>query len=369
MELSSFTFIMTESCNFKCIYCYQKKGQKQLGISTIQKALDFFLPFLVDEPHFNFTGGEPLLVFEQVREAVAYIQKKNKNKRRKIEYSLTTNGFLMNDEILEFLARNKFSLMLSYDGLAQDLSREKGSSQKIISLINKINGCEGIDFMTNSVFIPATVNLFSKSIQHIIELGVPEVLFGLSNVPPWDSSSLLRLEKEMSRLREFSLSFFDQTGKIPISNFRRSDSKGMFGCNAGKDRMTIAPDETLWGCYIYADYFNGKKGTSEYEDYCFGTLDSFIDNHECFYPETLTNYSGLLMGCFYTPETCCMICDNLKECVVCPAEAAYSSSKIGKIPTWTCKIRKIIMKERRLFWEELEKKDSRNRSAANRRSY
>jgi len=357
MEFSSFTFILTESCNFNCSYCYQKKGLRQLEVSSLEKALDFFLPFLKDESYINFTGGEPLLAFEQVSKAVDCTKKKNKKEKKQIGFSLTTNGFLLDDEILEFLDQNKFSLMLSYDGLAQDLSRKKGSSKKIVSLIKKINKCQGIDFVTNSVFVPATVSLFSKSIQHIVDLGVPDVLFSLSNVPPWDSSSLLRLEQEMSQLRAFAVSHYENTGRIPISNFRKSSKRGEFGCKAGKDRMSLAPDGMLWGCYIYADYFKEKEGTSEYDEYCFGTLDSFIEDHESIYSETLPNYSGLLMGCFYTPETCCMICDNIKECVVCPVEAAYSSSTIGKIPPWTCKIRKILIKERHLFWEEVKSQD------------
>lgn len=340
-----------------------------MEFSSLEKTLDFFLPFLNDESYINFTGGEPLLAFEQISEAVDYTKKKNKKERKKIDFSLTTNGFLMNDETLEFLDQNKFSLMLSYDGLAQDLSRKKGSSKKIVSLIERINKCQEIDFETNSVFVPATVNLFSKSIQHIVELGVPDVLFSLSNVPPWDSSSLLKLEKEMSQLREFAVSHYRNTGRIPISNFRKRSKRGEFGCKAGINRMTLAPDGTLWGCYIYADYFKEKKGTSEYEEYCFGTLDSFIEDHESFYSETLPNYSGLLMGCFYTPETSCMICDNVKECVVCPVEAAYSSSKIGKIPPWTCKIRRILIKERHFFWEEVESQNPNMKDAEDRQLF
>ena len=340
-----------------------------MDVSALKKALDFFFPFLDDESYINFTGGEPLLAFEQVRQAVDYTKKKNKKEKKQIGFSLTTNGFLMDDEMLRFLDRNKFSLMLSYDGLAQDLTRKKSSSQKIVSLIEKIKKIQSIDFMTNSVFVPATVSLFSKSIQHIVELGVPEVIFGLSNVPPWDSSSLLRLEQEMSQLREFAVSHYKNTGRIPISNFRKRSKTGEFGCKAGINRMTLAADGMLWGCYIFADYFKEKEGTSEYEEYCFGTLDSFIEDHERFYSKTRPNYSGLLMGCFYTPETSCMICDNIKECVVCPVEAAYSSSKIGKIPPWTCKIRKILINERRFFWEEVESQNPGLKVASSRQSF
>jgi hypothetical protein len=118
--------------------------------------------------------------------------------------------------------------------------------------------------------------------------------------------------------------------------------------------MALAPDGTLWGCYLFADYFKGKEESQEYSKYCFGSLDSFIKNHEEIYPEVFSHYSNLFMDIFSTPEKKCFFCHDVEDCVVCPVEVAFSSSVIGKIPHWTCQIRQLLRNENHAFWEELE---------------
>lgn len=356
MEFSSFTFIVTEECNFKCSYCYQKKGKKYIDVSTIEKALDFFFPFLTEECCINFYGGEPLLAFEKIRGAVSYIQDKNRKLKKQVQYSIAINGSLINDDILHFLNQYKFSLLLSFDGFAQDISRKRGSFRQIVSIIEKLLKSPDIDLEINSVFTPATVGYLSKSIQFIIELGVPNIALSLSKISPWEHSSILQLKKELVSLKGFILSFYKRTASIPLVNFRRNSRKGIFVCFPGQNHMTLIPDSILWGCNLFPDYFKGKEGTREYLKYCFGDLDTFIENYERIYPEILSNFSNLRMDYYYTSDTFCMQCDELKECEVCPMDAAFSSSIIGKIPVWTCEIKKIFRKEKKLFWKELESK-------------
>lgn len=354
MTFSSFTFILTEECNFNCSYCYQKKGSKYIDVSTVENAIDFFLPYLKEQCYISFTGGEPLLAFNQLIEVVDYIQAKNRTLNKKIHYYITTNGSLINDDILQFLNQHEFSLLLSFDGFAQEISREKGDFKQIVSIIEKILKSPDIHLETNSVFTPATVGYLSKSIQFLMELGVPNINLALSKIPPWNSTSLLRLKKEVTTSKKLTLSFYKKTKYIPLSSFRKNFTKGIFTCVAGKNRMSLAPDERLWGCYLFSDYFKGKEGTQEYQKYCFGELDSFIEDHEKIYPEVLSNYSNLRMDNFYTDDSLCKKCPELEECWACPVDAAFSCSIIGKIPGWTCKIKKIFRKEKELFWKELE---------------
>jgi radical SAM protein with 4Fe4S-binding SPASM domain len=161
----------------------------------------------------------------------------------------------------------------------------------------------------------------------------------------------------MESLKEFFLSFYKRTETIPLSSFKRNFRKGIFVCTAGKNRMTLAPDGKLWGCHLFREYFKGKEGTPEYNKYCFGELDSFIEDYERIYPEVLANYSNLRMDNFYTDDSSCLQCPELEECGICPMDAALSSSVIGKIPCWTCEIKKIFRREKKLFWRELDTKE------------
>jgi len=350
MEFSGFTLMMTDDCNFNCSYCYQIKEQKYLDVTTAIKAIDFFFPFFVEDCFVSFYGGEPLLAFDQIREIVGYIQDKNQKKR--IRYSINTNGSLINDEVLQFLNENKFTLMLSFDGYAQEDFRQKGSFTPLVSCLEKILGCSDISLATNSVFTPESVGYLSRSTRFIVELGVPSAMLSFSNLQPWDTSALFQLKKEMGSVREFILSFYRKTGTMPLTNFRKTTNNRVFSCYAGKDRMALATDGLLWGCCHFPDCYRRKGKPKEYLKYCFGSLNSFIENHETVYPEIIANYSNLNMGYFFTSKTFCMLCEDMEECVVCPMDAAMASPTTGKIPDWTCKIRKILRQEKVFFYEE-----------------
>jgi sulfatase maturation enzyme AslB (radical SAM superfamily) len=273
---------------------------------------------------------------------------------KQIRFSLTTNGSLMDADILQFLRRNKFYVMLSFDGRAQEKSRKEGSSEKIESVIDDILDIPEIEFATNSVFIPSTVGFLSESIQYLMGAGVSDINLSLSNFPSWDQTSLFRLREELSSVRKFSLVHYERNQRVPVSFLRKKHERGIFRCAAGRNRMALAPDGTLWGCYLFADYFKGKEESQEYSKYCFGSLDSFIKNHEEIYPEVFSHYSNLFMDIFSTPEKKCFFCHDVEDCVVCPVEVAFSSSVIGKIPHWTCQIRQLLRNENHAFWEELE---------------
>ena len=369
MKLSHFTFVMTDDCNFDCSYCYQKKGKKRLAVITSKKAADFFFPFLERESSINFYGGEPLLAFAGIKDIVNHIQTKNRNGEKTIRYSISTNGSLMNDEVLEFLNRNRFSVLLSFDGLAQEISKKKGSFAHSVSVLEKLIAAPAIVLETNSVFTAETVGNLSRSAEFIIERGVPTVNLSFSSILPWDRSALLRLRAELTFLRKLCLSFYGKTGAIPIANFRKSSSQRVFGCYAGKDRMDLSPDGDLWGCCLFFDYFKDKKDSRARLKYCFGSLESFMENHERLYPEILENYSDLRQDFFFTPHQLCMFCDEMMDCAVCPVDAALGSAFIGKIPDWVCRIRRISREERNRFHEELKSIHPRNKRNASSRYY
>lgn len=360
IELGSFTFITTENCNFSCTYCYQKVRKKNIETSTINKAVDFFLPFLKEKSFVNFHGGEPFLAFDQIREAVEYIRDRNRRPKKQIYYSVVTNGSLINDDILELLKENKFSVLLSFDGFAQDISRKKGSFKRTVEIIEKLLECPEIHLELCSVFIPETLEFLSRSLQFTIEMGVTNVYLSFSTLQAWNLDSLRKLKEELASTRGFLLTFYKRTGFVPLIDFRKIPDMGQFFCSAGQDRLALTPEGKVWGCYLFPDYFKGKEGTPAYKRYCFGDLDTFIEDHERTYPKIRRNYFGLRMDNFSTPDTYCKYCAELTECAVCPMNAALSGFSIGKIPRWVCEIKKIKRKEKEIFWKELKSLSPQN---------
>jgi radical SAM protein with 4Fe4S-binding SPASM domain len=353
LEFKDLTFILTDECNFRCTYCPQRNKKKYLDLVVIDRALVFFPSYLHNPCYINFYGGEPLLGFYQAKYIVDCLDQVEQESNRKFLYSITTNGSLIDDEVLRFFDHHRFSVMISFDGLAQDISRQKGSFDRIVPIIKELLDCPNAKISVNSVFTPETVGLLSKSLQFIMEMAVPNIDFTVSAFVPWDESSILKLESELEDLRRFSLKVFEETDTIPVNIFRESMNKILYSCDAGQNRMVLSPDGKLWGCPAFHDYFSEKENTQEYLKYSFGDLDDFIHNHQTIYPEILKNHSFLCQKNYFTSQESCKDCSYLEGCDACPIYSAFSTSKIGKIADWVCQIKKIFRRERKAFRDDL----------------
>ena len=243
---------------------------------------------------------------------------------------------------------------MSFDGLAQDIQRKKGTLHKIVPIIKRLLSYPSIHLEINSVFTSKTVSLISQSIQLILDLGVSSVNCSLSIKQPWDKTSLLKLEKELTKLGKIVLSTYKKTGLIPVKNFTEDSGTGFFYCAAGKDRLAISPKGHIWGCVLFPDYFQGKENLSQYKKYHFGALTEFIKQHEKIYPRICANYAQLTMENFSTPQTSCFLCPEVESCSICPINTAFSGSPLQIIPTYICEIQKIRMKVMKRFRSDLQ---------------
>ncbi len=312
------------------------------------------MPYLTEDYYLNFYGGEPLLAFELIKQVASFLETQNTHHDKKARYSLTTNGSLLSDEIIQFLDKHEFSVELSYDGLAQDAGRKKGSKKKLVPIIRKLLNQPNIGLEINSVFTPATVDFLSKSIQFILEFGISDISCSISTTKPWSQASLEKLESELTELRKILDRHFQRYGHIPVVNFRDSAGKGIFHCAAGQDRLAIDPDGGVWGCFLFADHLRERQNPPEYRDYFFGDLANFMKNHKKVYPRISSNYTRLRMDNFKTPRTECFLCKEHKACAVCPVNAALSGIPIGQIPNHICEIQKIIRRTKEEFRRELQ---------------
>jgi sulfatase maturation enzyme AslB (radical SAM superfamily) len=241
MVFTNLTFIVTDDCNFNCAYCFQKKEKNTITNTTIKQAVDFFYPFFKKdaEIRIGFYGGEPLLAFQQIKHAVMLLLEKNITGDKNIKFSVTTNGSLLTDEMLEFFNHLHFTLLLSFDGLAQDKGRKKGTLDQMVRIMERIQGYPDITFEINSVFTPQTVNDLSESLRFILRHREPEITFNLNSMTGWTAPDLETLNKELKRLADFLVSLYRETGRIPVKNFRLntpgSGSLGEISC--GKCRL------------------------------------------------------------------------------------------------------------------------------------
>lgn len=125
-NLSQLTFEVSQDCNLACAYCpynggfFFERNKTNLDMSTeiAIKGIDYIHTLINDRYKKNLTlsfyGGEPLLKFKKIKNIVKYTKEKFCN--WDLRFSITTNGTIINEEIIDFFILNKFSILISLDG-------------------------------------------------------------------------------------------------------------------------------------------------------------------------------------------------------------------------------------------------------------
>jgi MoaA/NifB/PqqE/SkfB family radical SAM enzyme len=355
LRLQELSFILTEDCNFRCAYCPQARGTRRLERASAALAVLFFRRFLGEEAAVCFYGGEPLLAFPVLKDIVERLDRGRRPGAGKIRYAMTTNGSLLTPEILRFLERRRFSLILSFDGLAQDIQRRPGSYATMVALIREILARPSLRLEVNSVFTSRTVGLLRRSVEEMLSLGVGTVHLSFPTKPPWDGRSLAALKSELAALRPAMLSFFRTRGDFPVSGLRgRAATRGLFTCFAGRDRLAVGPDGTVWGCGQIFDY-SKRTGDRRAARFAFGEVASLAADPGRLERRRSGPVRGLDQADLSTPESDCLACPDVGDCAICPWSAALESGDLGLVSGDACRITKLFRSERRALQEACER--------------
>jgi hypothetical protein len=337
-KISVLTLVLSDTCNFSCPYCPQQKGKNTLKIEDICDFLDLLRPRLDREAWLGFYGGEPLLSWPLVKKTVAYAEKNFKNKFR---FTLTTNGSLVKKEHVLFFKKHHFDLVLSYDGLAQK-NRDACSLPAVEAALMSLHQYYPGGYVINSVFTTRTAPLLAASMGNLLRQGHLRLQYSLDLCVPWAKKDLAVLETQLGRLANMAKKYRQKTGSMPLANFAASGKKGIFACFAGRDRLALLPDRTVWGCYLFYDLLGHEPANPDYARYCFGQLEEFIALPARALAAKAGNYAELRQDFFFSDKkVLCSLCDDLERCAVCPVVAALATRTPGVIPSWTCRIRKI----------------------------
>lgn len=130
---------VTTACNLRCKYCIFGGNYKlmrshengKMKWQTAKKAIDLYFSLFkeaeeynyVRKPMITFYGGEPLINFQLIKECILYIE--NNYSEYNVNYSLTTNGTLLNDEIIDFLYKHNINAIVSLDGPREEHNRNR----------------------------------------------------------------------------------------------------------------------------------------------------------------------------------------------------------------------------------------------------
>ncbi len=133
--------VVSENCNFRCNYCIfsehyyntRQHSKNDMDFITARRTIDYFLDMLNTsikynpriEPYIGFYGGEPLLKWDLIKNTVAYIQQYHPTLTPKITYTITTNGYLLDQEKIDFMLNNNFFISVSFDGPRHEHDRNR----------------------------------------------------------------------------------------------------------------------------------------------------------------------------------------------------------------------------------------------------
>ena len=113
---------VAHTCNLNCSYCFASQGKYHgdravMSYEVGKQALDFLIENSGTRRNLevDFFGGEPLMNFQVVKDLVAYARSVEKEKGKNFRFTLTTNGVLVDEDVIDFANRECANVVLSLD--------------------------------------------------------------------------------------------------------------------------------------------------------------------------------------------------------------------------------------------------------------
>lgn len=277
---------VAHSCNLACSYCFAGQGKYHgkdalMSFETGKRAFDFLIENSGTRRNLevDFFGGEPLLNWDVVKKLVEYARSIEKEKNKNFRFTLTTNGVLIDDEVIEFANKEMSNVVLSLDGRkdVHDKFRVdyagKGSYDKILPKFKKlVESRNGQNYYMRGTFTHFNTD-FTNDIFHMADLGFKELSMEPVVCSP-DSPSALTdedlpvlfeqyeiLAKEMIRRRKKGDGFTFYHYMLDLKN-GPCIYKRISGCGSGTEYMAVTPKGELYPCH----QFVGE------EEYCLGNI-------------------------------------------------------------------------------------------------
>lgn len=266
---------IAHDCNLACGYCFAGKGEYHgdralMSFEVGKAALDFLIQNSGTRTNLevDFFGGEPLLNFEVVKKIVAYGREQEKKFHKNFRFTLTTNGVLLDDEVMEFANREMSNVVLSLDGRKEVHDRfrtyrnGKGSYDVILPKFKKMADLRG----QKNYYIRGTYTHFntdfSNDILHMADLGFKEISIEPVVAPPTEPYALT--EEDVPKLCEqyeiLAAEMLKRQRKgsgFTFYHYMIDLDKGpcivkrLSGCGVGTEYLAVTPTGELYPCHQF----------------------------------------------------------------------------------------------------------------------
>lgn len=305
---------VAHDCNLACKYCFAGKGEYDgpkglMSYETGKRALDF----LVEQSgtrhnlEVDFFGGEPLLNWDVCKKLVEYGRSIEKKYNKNFRFTVTTNGVLLNDEIIDFCNKEMGNVVLSLDGRKETHDRLRitrkntGSYDMIIDKFKKFAQSRNQkDYYMRGTYTHFNTD-FSKDVIHMAdegfkELSIEPVVCDPSEDYALKDSDLPVLKEQYEILANEMLRRYRKGNGFTFYHYMIDLDAGpcivkrVSGCGVGTEYMAVTPDGELYPChqfvgdekFLLGDIWNGVKNKNVLEQFENCNVYSHKECKDCF---------------------------------------------------------------------------------------
>ncbi len=290
---------VAHTCNLNCSYCFASQGKYQgkralMSLEVGKRALDFLIENSGSRRNLevDFFGGEPLMNFQMIKDLVKYAREIEKKHNKNFRFTLTTNGVLIDDDVIDFCNKEMSNVVLSLDGRKEVHDRFRvdyngnGSFDDIVPKFQKlVEKRGGKNYYMRGTFTHYNPD-FLEDIKEMLNLGFTELSMEPVVCSPKEASCLTEedLPILLKQYEDLAILMNEKRkqGK-PFTFYHYMIDlldgpciyKRISGCGSGTEYMACTPWGDLYPCHQFVgdekfklgDIYNGVNN-KEIQD-CF----------------------------------------------------------------------------------------------------
>ena len=275
---------VAHTCNLNCEYCFASQGKYNgeravMSFETGKRALDFLIENSGTRTNLevDFFGGEPLMNWDVVKELVKYARSVEKAHGKNFRFTLTTNGVLVDDEVIDFANKEMSNVVLSLDGRKEVHDKYRvdyngvGSWEKIVPKFQRFVEKRGNkDYYMRGTFTHSNPD-FLEDIKVMLDLGFTELSMEPVVCAPGEKEELTEADmpvifKQYEELAQLMLERKKEGRPFTFYHYM-IDLKGgpciykrISGCGSGTEYMAVTPWGDLYPCHQFVGDEKYKLG-------------------------------------------------------------------------------------------------------------
>lgn len=272
------SLFLAQECNMRCVYCYggggHYAGKGMMTEETAFRAVDWLMENSkkAESVSISFFGGEPLMNFSLMRKIVPFAKRQGMKKGKQVFFSITTNGSLLNEEIITFLKEEKIRTFISFDGPSEYQNSQrpfkngKGSYNKVSANIQKLRAV--IPHLTGRATLCGEADPFrvKEGMERagfttcFITKASPVLLnTKLADIPSAREEALQRMlafnrketEQLLAAIRARAIDKNYLPGLLYVMAEMDFGQKRYYGCGIGKGMVAISANGDIYPCHRF----------------------------------------------------------------------------------------------------------------------